>query len=193
MLHDDPDRVGVVEDDKEPEAEGDDVLLMQPVAVRDGEEVGDKDALTETELQGEDVLDTELQADIVNEGLPEEDMENVGEAVPEGLVVVQCDALVVTDVESDGLSDGLEDTERDPLELKETVLDTVEQSVGDCVPEAVEDWEEQPELVTVTVPEGEDEELAEEDCVPQMVPLTVTEKDAVPHDEADADTLELGE
>ena len=43
------------------------------------------------------------------------------------------------------------------------------------------------------MPEGEDEELAEEDCVPQMVPLTVTEKDAVPHDEADADTLELGE
>ena len=163
MLHDDPDRVGVVEDDKEPEAEGDDVLLMQPVAVRDGEEVGDKDALTETELQGEDVLDTELQADIVNEGLPEEDMENVGEAVPEGLVVVQCDALVVTDVESDGLSDGLEDTERDPLELKETVLDTVEQSVGDCVPEAVEDWEKQPDVVTDTVPEGEDEELADED------------------------------
>ena len=85
------------------------------------------------------MLDTELQADTVDEGLPVEDMENVGVAVPEGLVVVQCDTLVVTDAVSDGLIEGLEVVEMDTLELKETVLDTVEQSVGDCVPEAVED------------------------------------------------------
>ena len=33
VLHDDPDWVGVVEDDKEPEAEGDDVPLMHPLEV----------------------------------------------------------------------------------------------------------------------------------------------------------------
>jgi len=65
----------------------------------------------------------------------------------EGELVREPDALPDTvsvpvmelDTVCDELIEGLEVDEMDTLELKETVLDTVEQSVGDCVPEAVED------------------------------------------------------
>ena len=67
--------------------------------------------------------------------------------VMEGVLVREPDALPDTvsvpvmelDTVCDGLIEGLVVDEMDTLELKETVLDTVEQSVGDCVPEAVED------------------------------------------------------
>ena len=67
--------------------------------------------------------------------------------VMEGVLVREPDALPDTvsvpvmelDTVCDGLIEGLVVDEMDTLELKETVFDTVEQSVGDCVPEAVED------------------------------------------------------
>ena len=47
--------------------------------------------------------------------------------------------MIELDTVCDGLIEGLEVDEVDPLELNETVLDTVEQSVGDCEPDAVDD------------------------------------------------------
>ena len=47
--------------------------------------------------------------------------------------------VVELDADCDGLIDGLEVTEKDPLELKVTVVEAVEQIVGDCVTEAEED------------------------------------------------------
>ena len=75
--------------------------------------------------------DTEEQPVLVMEG------ELVRE--PDALTDTVCVPVMELDTVCDGLIDGLEVDEMDTLELKETVFDTVEQSVGDCVPEAVED------------------------------------------------------
>ena len=75
--------------------------------------------------------DTEVQPVLVMEG----ELVREPDTLPDTVSV----PVMEVDTVCDGLIEGLEVDEMDTLELKETVFDTVEQSVGDCVPEAVED------------------------------------------------------
>ena len=75
--------------------------------------------------------DTEEQPELVMEEEPVREPDTLPDTV--------CVAVIELDTVCDGLIEGLEVDEMDPLELKETVLDTVEQGVGDCEPDAVDD------------------------------------------------------
>ena len=75
--------------------------------------------------------DTEEQPVLVMEG----ELVREPDTLPDTVSV----PVIELDTVCDGLIEGLEVDEMDPLELNETVLDTVEQSVGDCEPEAVDD------------------------------------------------------
>ena len=75
--------------------------------------------------------DTEEQPVLVMEG----ELVREPDTLPDTVSV----PVIELDTDCDGLIEGLEVDEMDPLELKEAVLDTVEHSVGDCEPEAVED------------------------------------------------------
>ena len=75
--------------------------------------------------------DTEEQPVLVMEG----ELVREPDTLPDTVSV----PVIELDTDCDGLIEGLEVDEMDPLELNEAVLDTVEHSVGDWVPEAEED------------------------------------------------------
>ena len=105
--------------------------LMVPLTVPVTDKVPLEEADCDTLALGVSVPDTEEQPELVMEGEPVRE--------PDALPDTVCVPVMELDTDCDGLIEGLEVDEIDPLELNETVLDTVEQSVGDCEPDAVDD------------------------------------------------------
>ena len=71
---------------------------------------------------------------------------------PEGQLEGLNDPLIVPHAESEVVMEGQEVPEIDTLALCEMVSDTVEQMVGDTVPDGVVEDEGQAEVVTESVP-----------------------------------------